>query len=152
MIKSLLGNRRLLIVLLTVAMLGGITIAQRTEVRAPVATQTVRTPSIPGAGANDFRRFNPNSTAGGNWKDHLDWAMSDDGAPDCADLYIVTNPECLAHGNRSCIMNKAIESAKAGNYVNAFRLALITECHNNGAQMDLARAGQKAVCEYLKTK
>jgi hypothetical protein len=49
-------------------------------------------------------------------------------------------------------MHKAITSAKAGDYVNAFRLALITECHNTGAQMDLARAGQKAVCEYLKTK
>ena len=48
MIKGLLGSRRLLIGLLTVAMLGGITIAQRTEVRAPVATLRRSSPRRPG--------------------------------------------------------------------------------------------------------
>jgi len=152
MIKSLLGSRRLFVALFTVALLCVVTIAQRTELRRPVTASLVRTPSAPGAGANDIYRFNPRVTAGGNWKDHLDWAISDNGAPDCPDLYIVTSPECLAHGNRSCVMRTAIASAKAGDYNNAFRLALVSECHNAGAQMDLATAGQQAVCEYLRTK
>jgi hypothetical protein len=147
-----LANRHVVTSLVILVLLGGVTIAQRTELRRPVTASTIRTASTPGAGANDVYKFNPNVTAGGNWKEHLDWAISDNGAPDCPDLYIVTCPQCLAHGNRSCVMRTAIASAKAGDYANALRLALVSECHNTGAQMDLATAGQQAVCEYLTTR
>ena len=49
-------------------------------------------------------------------------------------------------------MRKAIASAKANDCDNAFKLTLITQCHNHGAQMDLARAGSQAICDYLKGK
>ena len=141
MMKSLLRSRRLFVALFTVALLCVVTIAQRTELRRPVTASLVRTSGTPGAGANDIYKFNPNVTAGGNWKEHLDWAISDNGAPDCPDLYIVPS-----------VWRAAIASARAGDYATAFRLALVSECHNAGAQMDLAIAGQQAVCEYLRAK
>lgn|ERR1700688_194354 len=108
--------------------------------------------STPGAGANDELKFDPSATAGGNWQAHLDWCIGNTGAPDCPELYIATYPECLTQGNRSCLLRKAIDSAKANDCANSFRLSLICQCHNAGAQMDLARAGQPAVCAYLKGK
>jgi len=49
-------------------------------------------------------------------------------------------------------MQKAIASAKANDCANAFRLALICQCHNDSARSELASAGQQAICDYLRTK
>ena len=48
------------------------------------------------------------------WQKHIDWAIGNTGAPDCPDQY--QYPECLlpGKGNRSCIMQKGIQSAKDG--------------------------------------
>jgi hypothetical protein len=49
-------------------------------------------------------------------------------------------------------MQKAIASAKANDCSNAFRLALVTQCHNPGAQKAIAAAWPEAVCAYLRKK
>lgn len=87
-----------------------------------------------------------------DWQLGIDWAIGDSGPPNCPELYLGTYPECLASGNRSCLMRKAIQSAKDGDCNNAFRLTLITQCHNPAAAQALAAAGSQAVCDYLKTK
>lgn len=87
-----------------------------------------------------------------DWQKHIDWAIGNTGAVDCPDQYLATYPECIANGGRSCLMGKAIEAAKANNCSWAFKLTLITQCHNSGAQTAIAQAGESAVCEYLKTK
>lgn len=82
----------------------------------------------------------------------LNWSIGDTGAADCPEQY--QYPECLlpGAGNRSCLMRKAIQSAKDNDCQNAMRQSLITQCHNGAAQAILAQAGQPAVCDYLKTK
>jgi hypothetical protein len=49
-------------------------------------------------------------------------------------------------------MSRAVDSAKANNCSYAFRLTLITQCHNGGAQQAIGAAGQDSVCAYLKAK
>jgi hypothetical protein len=87
------------------------------------------------------------------WQIDIDWAIGNTGAPDCPQLYAATYPECLWNGrNRSCLMEKAIASAKANDCANSFRLTVITQCHNGAAATELAQAGQDNICNYLKTK
>jgi hypothetical protein len=91
-----------------------------------------------------------------DWQKHLDWSIgnhtSDPGETNCIDQYVATEPACIVGGGRSCLMKRAIESAKANNYAYAFRLSLITQCHNGTAQSQIGAAGQQAVGDYLKTK
>jgi cathepsin L len=90
-----------------------------------------------------------------DWQRHLDWAMSNrdaGGSVNCTDKYLATYPECVINGGRSCLMNKAISSAKAGDCDNALRVSAITQCHNPSAAQQIQAAGAQAVCSYLKTK
>jgi hypothetical protein len=90
------------------------------------------------------------------WQSHIDWSIgnhtSDPGETNCPDQYAATEPACIIGGGRACLMARAIDSAKANNYAYAFRLTLITQCHNGGAQQEIAAATQQAVGDYLKTK
>ena len=86
------------------------------------------------------------------WQKHVDWSIGNTGAPDCADQYVATEPKCLAEGNRSCLMARAIDSAKHNNCSYAMRLTLITQCHNAQAQQAIGGASEGAVCAYLKSK
>lgn len=83
---------------------------------------------------------------------NIDWSIGNTGAPDCPDQYIATEPKCLTEGNRSCLMRRAIDSAKHNNDSYAKRLTLITQCHNGNAQKSIGRASEKAVGDYLRTK
>ncbi len=83
---------------------------------------------------------------------NIDWSIGNTGAPDCPDQYVATEPKCLGEGNRSCLMRRAIDSAKHNNDSYAKRLSLITQCHNGNAQKSIGRASEKAVGDYLRTK
>jgi hypothetical protein len=91
-----------------------------------------------------------------DWQKHIDWSIgnhtTDPGETNCVDQYAATEPACITGGGRSCLMARAIDSAKANNCSYALRLTLITQCHNGGAQQAIGGAGQSAVCNYLKTK
>jgi hypothetical protein len=91
-----------------------------------------------------------------DWQKHLDWSIgnhtSDPGETNYIDQYVATESACIVGGGRSCLMKRAMESAKANNYAYAFRLSLITQCHNGTAQSQIGAAGQQAVGDYLKTK
>jgi len=87
-----------------------------------------------------------------DWMNDIDWSIGNTGPVDCPEQYLATYPECIFGGGRACLMSKAIDSAKANNCSWAFRLTLITQCHNGTAQSRIANAGQDAVCNYLKTK
>jgi hypothetical protein len=91
-----------------------------------------------------------------DWQKHIDWSIgnhtTDPGETNCVDQYAATEPACITGGGRSCLMVRAIDSAKANNCSYALRLTLITQCHNGGAQQAIGGAGQGAVCNYLKTK
>jgi hypothetical protein len=89
------------------------------------------------------------------WQSHIDWCIHNSdagGSVDCPDKYAATYPECIVSGGRSCLMGKAIQSAKDGDYANAYRLAQICQCHNVTARDQIRDAGQKAVGDYLRTK
>jgi hypothetical protein len=49
-------------------------------------------------------------------------------------------------------MEKAIASAHAGDFNNAFELSLLTQGHNPHAKGTIADAGRTAVGNFLKTK
>lgn len=68
-----------------------------------------------------------------DWQKNIDWTIGDTRAPDCPEQY--QYPECLlpGKGNRSCIMQKGIQSAKDGDCDNALRQALTAQCHPGGA-------------------
>jgi hypothetical protein len=83
---------------------------------------------------------------------NIDWSIGNTGAPDCPDQYVATEPKCLTEGNRSCLMRRAIDSAKHTNDSYAKRLTLITQCHNGGAAASIGRASEKAVGDYLRTE
>jgi hypothetical protein len=91
-----------------------------------------------------------------DWQSHIDWSIgnhtTDPGETNCVDQYVATEPACITGGGRSCLMRRAIDSAKANNCSYALRLTLITQCHNGGAQQAIGGVGQDAVCIYLKTK
>lgn len=109
-----------------------------------VASSGVSTPPVPSPA--------PPSSISEEAKGNLDWCIGNTGAPDCPLEYARSYAECLSSGNRSCLLRKAIDSAKAGDCANAFRLALMCQCHNPGAQKSLGDAGQEGVCSYLKAK
>jgi predicted Rossmann-fold nucleotide-binding protein len=89
-------------------------------------------------------------------KENLDWCIAsrtaDLGMIDCPEQYVKTYPECVMGGGRACLMENAVRSAKANDCANAFRLALICQCHNDGARKEFVSAGAQAVCAYLKTR
>lgn len=91
-----------------------------------------------------------------DWQNNIDWSIgnhtTDPGETNCVDQYLATEPACITGGGRSCLMQRAIESAKANNCSYALRLTLITQCHNGAAQQTIGGAGQDVVCQYLKTK
>jgi hypothetical protein len=90
-----------------------------------------------------------------NWRANIDWCIGNSdagGSVDCPDKY-VTYPECIVSGGRSCLMKKAIQSAKDKDYANSFRLAQICQCHNVGARDGIIYCGgQQGVGDYLKAK
>src|SRR5260221_6992010 len=68
-----------------------------------------------------------------DWQEHLDWSIRNSdagGSVDCPDKYLATYPECHISGGRSCMMKKAIQSAKDNDCANALRVSVITQCHN----------------------
>jgi hypothetical protein len=79
------------------------------------------------------------------------WSIGNTGNPDCPLQY--PYPECIVPGRgRSCLMLKAVASAKANDCANAFRLAVITQCHNKQAQQGILAAGTEPVCNFLRTQ
>ena len=91
-----------------------------------------------------------------DWQKNIDWSIgnhtTDPGETNCVDQYLATEPTCITGGGRSCLMARAIDSAKHNNCSYAMRLTLITQCHNGGAQQTIGGAGQDAVCNYLEGK
>jgi hypothetical protein len=90
-----------------------------------------------------------------DWQIRLDWAANDSGPPNCPAEYIAAQvPQCLAAGNRSCLMTYAIAWAKTNDdrlCYTAFGLTLITQCNNVGARNALIAAGQWNICGYLRS-
>jgi hypothetical protein len=87
------------------------------------------------------------------WQVHIDWAIQDQGPADCPALYEEAGvADCINHGGRACVMQKAIYLAKKDDIQVAMRLTLITQCHNQEAQHSIAAAGANAVHDYLKQK
>ncbi len=84
----------------------------------------------------------------------LVWAMNDSLRADCIPEYldIPETTQCLANGNRSCVMQAAIASARAGDCNKAFSMALVPQCQNPEVRRSLIESGPAAVCEFLKTK
>jgi hypothetical protein len=90
-----------------------------------------------------------------DYQQHIDFAIGNHTGPDqlnCPEQYAATQPAAAFSGGRAALMTYAIAAAKANNYDYAFRLTLITQCHNGGAQSQIAAAGKMAVAEYLKTR
>src|SRR5690349_4776071 len=104
--------------------------------------------------AQDAQKCSQLSAANQNWKGAIEWCIGNTdagGAVNCPQEYIY--PECIASGGRSCIMKKGIQSAKDNDDANAYRQALVCQCHNTGARDGIMYcAGQKAVADYLRTK
>jgi hypothetical protein len=84
--------------------------------------------------------------------DNINWSISDSGDPDCPERYAGDASRCLDKGNRSCVMEQAIQSAKRNGCSEAYQLTLLTQCHNKSARDSIARAGEAAVCRYLKSR
>jgi len=89
------------------------------------------------------------------WQGNIDWSIgnhtTDPGQCNCVDQYVATEAACITGGGRACLMQRAIDSAKHGNDAYAFRLTLISQCHNGHAQSTISAAGQKAVGDYLRS-
>jgi hypothetical protein len=89
-----------------------------------------------------------------DWQAHIAWAAANHdagGSTDCPDQYLsVDLPACVVAGGRTCLMAAAVQAANAGNCAYAFRLTLITQCHNASARQALSTAGEKVVCSYLR--
>jgi uncharacterized membrane protein len=84
------------------------------------------------------------------WQNDLDWSIGNSTAgssTDCPQSY--PYPECVISGGRACLMKHAMRSARDNDCANALRVALITQCHNQGAANGIAAAGQFQVCQYL---
>jgi hypothetical protein len=90
------------------------------------------------------------------WKSHITWAKgnhtSTPGECNCVEQYVATEPACIIGGGRACLTARAIDSARHGNYAYAYRLMLITQCHNGGARDQLAAAGERAIGDFLRTQ
>jgi hypothetical protein len=87
------------------------------------------------------------------WTGHIDWAAGNTdagGSVDCQGDYISEGiPWAIAAGGRGEALNSALKAAYRGDMDYAFRLVLLTQCHNPGARQDLINAGEKAVLTYL---
>jgi secreted trypsin-like serine protease len=87
------------------------------------------------------------------WMIHIDWSIRNTdagGSTNCPGLY--PYPGCVLRGGRACLMSQAINSAKAGSCSDAFRVTLVTQCHNKEAQQAIQSAGPTNVCSYLKSQ
>lgn len=86
------------------------------------------------------------------WQKDIDWSVSnsteDPGETNCPDQY--PYPGCLWAGGRACLMKYAIQSAYERDDQNAFRLTLITQCHNDGARSGIESQGATYVARYLR--
>jgi hypothetical protein len=78
------------------------------------------------------------------WQGQIDWATTNETGPD--------HLGCLSGGGRACLTRLAIQAAKDHDDDAAFRLALVTGCHDPAAVQSLAEAGHELVAEYLRTK
>lgn len=90
-----------------------------------------------------------------DWQQHLDWSIGNSTGPDhvnCPEQYVATEAAALTSGGRAALMRSAINAAKANNQDYAMRLALIGQCHNSGAQTQIAQAGKAAVTAYLAAR
>jgi hypothetical protein len=90
-----------------------------------------------------------------SWQEGVNWSIGNSTGPDqlnCPEQYAMTEPRAAFEGGRAALMRRAIDSAKHGNYAYAFRLTLITQCHNGGFQAVLARVGQQQLGDYLRTR
>ena len=85
-------------------------------------------------------------------KASLDWCIGNSGPADCPERYPGEYKGCVEHGNRSCLMQRAIDLSKSGKCQEAFDLSLICQCHNEGAEQSLRLVGEAFVCSYLKEK
>jgi uncharacterized membrane protein len=104
--------------------------------------QAVSAPSLPGS----------SPAAEAPWKQQIEWCKGNSeagGAVNCQADYSVTYPECLISGGRQCLMGKARQSALDNDCENAFRLAMICQCHNDAAAKLIQTAGVDKVCNYL---
>jgi hypothetical protein len=93
------------------------------------------------------------SRARADWMTHVDWAIANTdagGSTDCPGEYQI--PGCILSGGRACLMREAVGAARNGRCADAFRFVSVTQCHNPTARAELIQAGEKAVCDYLKTK
>jgi hypothetical protein len=86
------------------------------------------------------------------WQVHLDWAIKNTGSPDCPELYVASDVDCLWKGNRACLMSRAINAAKADRLKDAFEKALVAQCQSPGAGLSILNAGTVAVVNYLKAR
>src|SRR6478672_2136046 len=70
-----------------------------------------------------------------NWQGNINWCIGNSdagGSVDCPQQY--PYPECIASGGRACLMKKGIQSAKDNDDANAYRLALVCQCHNTNTR------------------
>src|ERR1700730_3009780 len=75
------------------------------------------------------------------WQGQIDWATTNETGPDhlgCPRYYVESAPECLSGGGRACLTRLAIQAAKDHDDDAAFRLALVTGCHDPAAVQSLA--------------
>lgn len=86
-----------------------------------------------------------------DWKQDLTWSIGDKGPVGCLAQY-EDLPECIFGGARSCVMRIAILEATRGNYSQALKLSLITQCLNPDARKAITNAGQQQVGEFLRTQ
>jgi hypothetical protein len=86
------------------------------------------------------------------WQKDIDWSVNnrtfDAGETNCPDQY--PYPGCIWDGGRACLMKYAIQSAYEGDDENAFRVTLITQCHNEGARQGIASQQAAQVAKYLR--
>lgn len=90
----------------------------------------------------------------GELHQHLEWCIQDKGHPNCPEQYAVHVyvTQCLAAGNRACLMDLAVAAAHRDRCNIALGLSLICQCHNPGAQKVIRHFGSGKTCEYLKKK
>jgi len=84
---------------------------------------------------------------------HIDWSIRNTdagGSTDCPALY--TDPGCVLHGGRACLMSQAINTAQANGCSEALKITLVTQCHNPEARQAILAAGDENVCAYLKAQ
>lgn len=86
------------------------------------------------------------------WQLDIDWAFSDDSTTNCLWEYLSRSIwQCgLWGGGRSCAMMMAQDLAKNNKIHETADIALVTQCHNSGAQDALRKAGDNEVWNYVR--